>query len=92
MALDSLPGKAGTSSGDQTSRDEKDPTIVRVIPVGDQSQVQHQRSRKSERGWERSPDCVLDIGKTAAIPSFSSDEEVTGIITMEDVIEELLQV
>eukprot|EP00850_Spirogloea_muscicola_P021202 SM000240S08619 [mRNA] locus=s240:108359:112142:- [translate_table: standard] len=35
---------------------------------------------------------ILDIGPNiTAIPSFSEDEEVVGIITMEDLIEELLQ-
>ena len=43
-----------------------------------------QRSRK----WD---DDLLEISETF-IPSFPSDEEVIGIITMEDVIEELLQV
>lgn len=35
--------------------------------------------------------CILDI-ESAAIPEFPSNEEVVGVITMEDVIEELLQV
>ncbi|XP_022772745.1 DUF21 domain-containing protein At1g47330-like isoform X3 [Durio zibethinus] len=34
--------------------------------------------------------CILDI-ENAPIPEFPSDEEVVGVITMEDVIEELLQ-
>jgi metal transporter CNNM len=45
---------------------------------------QSQRGRK----WN---DDLLEITETF-IPSFPSDEEVIGIITMEDVIEELLQV
>lgn len=55
-------------------------------------QLQPQRSKK----WERSPaDNVLDVEEklAAMIPSFdSTDKVVTGLITMEDVIEELLQV
>lgn len=35
--------------------------------------------------------CILDI-ENAPIPQFPSNEEVVGVITMEDVIEELLQV
>ena len=35
--------------------------------------------------------CILDI-ENAPIPEFPSNEEVVGVITMEDVIEELLQV
>ncbi|KAJ6680813.1 DOMAIN-CONTAINING PROTEIN putative EXPRESSED-RELATED [Salix purpurea] len=35
--------------------------------------------------------CILDVEK-APIPEFPSNEEVVGVITMEDVIEELLQV
>jgi hypothetical protein len=35
--------------------------------------------------------CILDI-ESAAIPEFPPNEEVVGVITMEDVIEELLQV
>ncbi|KAG6626816.1 DUF21 domain-containing protein At1g47330 isoform X1 [Carya illinoinensis] len=34
--------------------------------------------------------CILDI-ENASIPEFPSNEEVVGVITMEDVIEELLQ-
>ncbi|KAF8377938.1 hypothetical protein HHK36_031327 [Tetracentron sinense] len=34
--------------------------------------------------------CILDV-ENAPIPEFSPDEEVVGVITMEDVIEELLQ-
>ena len=35
--------------------------------------------------------CILDI-ENAPIPEFAPNEEVVGVITMEDVIEELLQV
>lgn len=35
--------------------------------------------------------CILDI-ENASIPEFPPNEEVVGVITMEDVIEELLQV
>lgn len=35
--------------------------------------------------------CILDI-ENAPVPEFPSNEEVVGVITMEDVIEELLQV
>ena len=35
--------------------------------------------------------CILDI-ENAPIPEFPSNEEVVGVIAMEDVIEELLQV
>lgn len=48
----------------------------------------------SQRGkkWERTGQAdLLDIGEVFT-PSFPQDEEVIGIITMEDVIEELLQV
>lgn len=35
--------------------------------------------------------CILDI-ENGPFPDFSSNEEAVGVITMEDVIEELLQV
>ena len=101
LALDALPGKTGTSSKDAMTHEYKskdgetfgrEAALVRPIQGTDRGRLQHQRSRKGERGWEHSPDYVLDIEKTASILSFSSDEEVTGLITMEDVIEELLQV
>ncbi|XP_077233333.1 methyltransferase, putative (DUF21) isoform X2 [Tasmannia lanceolata] len=38
----------------------------------------------------RRSDCILDI-ENAPIPEYLSSEEVVGVITMEDVIEELLQ-
>ncbi|KAG0599527.1 hypothetical protein M758_12G158900 [Ceratodon purpureus] len=100
LALDALPGKTGTSSKDAMTHEYKskdgetfgrEAALVRPIQGTDRGRLQHQRSRKGERGWEHSPDYVLDIEKTASILSFSSDEEVTGLITMEDVIEELLQ-
>lgn len=44
--------------------------------------------KKSERGRH---DNILDVN-VDSLPSYSLDEEVVGIITMEDVMEELLQV
>lgn len=44
--------------------------------------------KKSERGRH---DNILDVNSDS-FPSYSLDEEVIGIITMENVIEELLQV
>lgn len=43
--------------------------------------------KKSERGRQNN---ILDV--SGSLPSYSLDEEVVGIITMEDVMEELLQV
>lgn len=100
LALDTSFGKNGaTSEGVMTDNyaseggeaSQKEATLLRPIQCTD-SRLQHQRSRKWDHGWEHSPDYVVDIEKTAAIPSYSADEEVIGLITMEDVIEELLQV
>ena len=43
--------------------------------------------KKSDRGRHNN---ILDVSES--LPSYSLDEEVVGIITMEDVMEELLQV
>lgn len=43
--------------------------------------------KKSDHGRH---DNILDVSES--LPSYSLDEEVVGIITMEDVMEELLQV
>ena len=52
------------------------------------AESQSQRNKK----WERTTqDDFLEINEQF-VPSFPQDEEVVGIITMEDVIEELLQV
>lgn len=45
------------------------------------------QTKKSERGRHNN---ILDVSES--LPSYSMDEEVVGIITMEDVMEELLQV
>lgn len=94
LPLDTLPGITGTNSeGAKTEGYPSEGGEASGATVqGTDSRPQYQRSRKWERGWEYSPDYVLDIQKTTAIPSFSTDEEVTGVITLEDVIEELLQV
>lgn len=53
---------------------------------------QRERSFRTSRKWSKAPDAdVLEIdGKP--LPKLNEDEEAIGIITMEDVIEELLQV
>jgi hypothetical protein len=62
------------------------PGVPRKDEAG--AETQSQRNRK----WERTTqDDFLEINEEF-IPSFPQDEEVVGIITMEDVIEELLQV
>jgi hypothetical protein len=59
-------------------------------PRKDEGGVESQSQRN--RKWERTTqDDFLEINEEF-IPSFPQDEEVVGIITMEDVIEELLQV
>ncbi|RRT51606.1 hypothetical protein BHE74_00045275 [Ensete ventricosum] len=61
-------------------------------PVKRSNMEKHGDSRsqikKSERGRH---DNILDVNSDT-LPSYSIDEEVVGIITMEDVMEELLQV
>lgn len=90
LALDMPEGYRTSNSGEFKYGENQGGTVVtaaRAKSLQGMDELQYQRSKK----WERSPDNVLDIEKTAAIHSFSSDEEVTGLITMEDVIEELLQ-
>ncbi|XP_008798904.2 DUF21 domain-containing protein At2g14520 [Phoenix dactylifera] len=50
----------------------------------------HKLNRASSRGKKRSGDDVLQI-EDKPLPIINEDEEAIGIITMEDVIEELLQ-
>ena len=96
LALD-MPEKIDTNISEGETTNSIEPTAENqegrvasatdVRPSQGVDEPQHHRSKK----WERSPNNVLDVEKTAAIPT-STDEEVTGLITMEDVIEELLQV
>jgi len=94
LALDMPVEETRQTSSDATAMEteHKESVVAAAIvkPLQGFEGLQHQRSKK----WERSPDNnVLDIeAKLAALPNFSTDEEVTGLITMEDVIEELLQV
>ncbi|XP_062160021.1 DUF21 domain-containing protein At1g47330 [Alnus glutinosa] len=86
--LDVGPTSASKNVGTESKSDDG-LTAMAKIDGGQQMKKNPQATayKKRHRGCSF---CVLDI-ESAAIPEFPSNEEVVGVITMEDVIEELLQ-
>ncbi|KAE8100230.1 hypothetical protein FH972_018152 [Carpinus fangiana] len=86
--LDAGPASATKNVGTESKSDDG-LTAMAKIDGGQQMKKNPQAAafKKRHRGCSF---CILDI-ESAAIPEFPSNEEVVGVITMEDVIEELLQ-
>ncbi|XP_059453223.1 DUF21 domain-containing protein At1g47330 [Corylus avellana] len=80
---------SGTKNVGTESKSDDGLTAMAKIDGGQQMKKNPQAAayKKRHRGCSF---CILDI-ESAAIPEFPSNEEVVGVITMEDVIEELLQ-
>ncbi|XP_010263669.1 PREDICTED: DUF21 domain-containing protein At1g47330 [Nelumbo nucifera] len=86
--------KVGSSSGTQdvgTKSEMCDPHIAPKRKDGDQ-QLRNRPAASSGlmKGHRGCSYCILDV-ENAPIPVFLRNQEVVGVITMEDVIEELLQ-
>ncbi|CAI0383046.1 unnamed protein product [Linum tenue] len=91
---DSCKKSAGAETSATTDDNDIGPSTVAENPTVDISQSNRNNSpqvipsfKKRHRGCSY---CILDI-ENGSIPEFPSNEEVVGVITMEDVIEELLQ-